>query len=234
MLGRFLEFGTEIYLLWGIGLLGFMMKIFFDTYLNKMIKATENMATTKKKKLRLIRQRYENYKSFGKGNTNSEMYVERNVRKLRFLSIPIEFWKRSGVVLLSVLSMTMIGTIWFYSADWVGSSRMKDFICSGLFVGAFLVGLENIFLVSNKMEIVKANIRDYLDNITPQKDVRNNGSVNFTRIDLDKERKVENENRMVEDGINSSDLGKESAATFDDSEESKEVALNSFLKEFFS
>ena len=57
---KIMEAGKGIYFLWGIGLLGLLLKMITNTYLKSMIKASENMATTKKKSLRIMRQKYEN------------------------------------------------------------------------------------------------------------------------------------------------------------------------------
>lgn len=171
MLEKFMEAGTGVYILWGMGLLGLLLKIMVNTYLKRMVKASENMATTKKRSLRIIRQKYENGKSLGINNGSGKAYVEKNVRKLRFIAMPLEFWRRSGQALCCLVFMAMAGSFLYYDVNWRGSPEMVNFLANGIMVCAFLLGIENIFLVNNKVEILKANIRDYLENVTPPRDI---------------------------------------------------------------
>lgn len=59
----------------------------------------------------------------------------------------------------------MAGSFVYYETRWRGSPEMVTFLANGVLVCAFLTVVENIFLVNNKMEILKANIRDYLENL---------------------------------------------------------------------
>lgn len=164
---RIVEAGTGAYILWGIGLLGLLLKMITDTYLNVLIKASENMATTKKRKLYIIRKKYENGRSLGIREGSGEAFAEKSVRSLKLGPISLEAWRRSGYTLCCIIGMIMAGSFLYYDVSWRGSPNMEAFMANGFLVCAFLLCLENIFLINNKMEILKANIRDYLENLTP-------------------------------------------------------------------
>lgn len=167
---KIMEAGIGVHILWGIGVLGLLLKMIANTYLKGLVRASENMATTRKKKLRIIRQKYENGRSLGINTGSGEAFVEKNVRKMKFAAFPLEFWRRIGQALCSVVCMMMAGGFLYYDVSWRGSPDMIYFLANGVLVCAFLLGLENIFLLNNKMEILKANIRDYLENLTGSRD----------------------------------------------------------------
>ncbi len=159
-------FGTNVHILWGIGLLGLLLKICVNFHMRSMIRASENMATTKKRSLRIMRQKYVNGRNLGINRGNGASFVEKNVRRLKWAGLPLEFWKRSGLVLVLSSIMLMAGSFLYYESRWRGSSEMVPFLVHGIIVCAFLIVVENIFLINNKLEILKANIRDYLENLT--------------------------------------------------------------------
>ena len=104
--------------------------------------------------------------------------------------------------------------------------------------------LENIFLTRNKLEILKANIRDYLDNMTERKmpvrakPLEVSGRMTDNNIICDdlvlsnnmQQSSTEEENPARARASDHTAVKAESAAT----EHSQDDALNSFLKEFFS
>ena len=82
--------------------------------------------------------------------------------------------------------------------------------------------VENIFLINNKLEILKANIRDYLDNVP--------GCPKNT-VDI-----ITKPEPVLKDvqADNVIDATPHIKSVSEDDTESDEAVLNSFLKEFFS
>ena len=158
--------GTNVHILWGIGLLGLLIKMIVNFHVKTLVRASENMATTRKRSLRIMRQKYVNGRNLGINRGNGAAFVEKNVRRLKWAGLPLEFWKRSSLLLSISAIMLMAGSFIYYETRWRGSPEMVTFLANGVLVCAFLVVVENIFLVNNKMEILKANIRDYLENLT--------------------------------------------------------------------
>ena len=98
MLQKIMEVSTGVYILWGLGVLGVLMKILANAYMSKMVRASTNLGETKRKKLRNMCRQYENKKGFGLCGGDEEAYAESFVRGLKFLTRPMEFWNRSGTV----------------------------------------------------------------------------------------------------------------------------------------
>lgn len=172
--GDILSMDKGILLLVAIGVLGLLLKMISNTYLNSLIKASENMATTKKKRFRIMRQKYENGRTFGIQGTG-RAFAEKQVRCIKLFGAPLMFWERSGLSLSLIAWFIMAGAFIYKDASWRGSPEMVTFLASGVMVCAFLLVLENIFVTKNKVEILKANILDYLEKITPKRDVKNHG-----------------------------------------------------------
>lgn len=252
MLERVMDMGTGVYILWGIGLLGLFLKMIASTYLKRMLRASENMSTTRKKSLRILRQKYENGRNLGINSGSGEAFVEKNIRGLRLMALPMEFWRRSGQLLACVACMLMAGGFLYYDVTWRGSPDMVLYLANGVLVCAFLLALENIFLVNNKLEMLKANIRDYLENLTPARTVqtRTAGRPNIravpqpqnpetdrieTEAKTDKAEKRQSRTAPAEgESAVTSVYDERASNSGEEPPQSNEEALNCFLKEFFS
>ncbi len=237
-----MEAVTKGYILWGIGLLGLLLRMMFNGYMKSMVKASENMATTKKKNLRIMKQKYENGKSLGLHRGTGEAFVEKNVRKFRFVAIPLEMWRRSSRFLCILVTMFMAGSLLYYEISWRGSPDMITFMANGFLVCAFLIGIENIFLINNKMEILKANIRDYLENIPVPRQQLACGAEGLRQVKRDS-LKTEVVGDVLGNEKYNQGIRESAAADIEEMENPNEIspkppdneeALNSFLREFFS
>ncbi|RHO74719.1 hypothetical protein DW062_12385 [Clostridium sp. AF43-10] len=49
MLQKIMEVSTGVYILWGLGVLGVLMKILANAYMSKMVRASTNLGETKRK-----------------------------------------------------------------------------------------------------------------------------------------------------------------------------------------
>lgn len=241
MMEKIINAGIGVHILWGIGVLGLILKIIVNMYMQGLVKASENMATTKRKKLRIIRQKYENGKSLGINNGSGEAYVEKNIRSMRFIACPMEFWKRSGRFFSGIAVLVMAGGFLYHDVSWRGSPEMVTFLANGVLVCAFLYTVENIFLVNNKMEILKANIRDYLENIPVSREAKSRAPT-IRRVKEPEVTRIDSSvyvadqggvNNNVEREEKNPKIEEEVAASRVIDENSQEV-LDSFLKEFFS
>lgn len=229
---RIVEAGTGVHILWGIGMLGVLLKLIISIYLSGMVKASQDMSTTRRKSLKVIRQKLENRRSLAMEMGSGEAFVNKNVYNLKCLGVPLKAWSNLGRKLSLIVCMAISGAFLYYDVSWRGSPGMINFLANAFFVCAFLLFIENIFLVTNKLEQLKANIWDYLLSTGGS---RVDSSGRHSKIsekivtNQDKqetcsgsdEGKDVNEDTLLEPGL------QESAA---DNEE----ILNSFLKEFFT
>lgn len=222
-----LNAGVGLHVVWGIGLLGAVLYIVANIYMNSMVRGSENMATTKKKSLRVMRQKYENGRALGINNGDSQAYVEKSIRKLRFIAAPLEVWRHAGIILCYITGMVVAGGFIYYDVSWRGSPEMIMFVANSILVIAFLRVIDNIFSINNKIEILKANIRDYLDNVSFGRELKSYG-----RVRAQKEAAADKEDGELDNGKMSAkkSVVKEPSRENIDSDET----LDGFLKEFFS
>ena len=244
MLDIGLEFGRSVYILWGIGALGLLLKLAANIHMKRMIKASSNMATTKRRALRIMRLKYMNGKSLGINNGSSEAFVEKNVRSMRYLGLPLYVWQKTGMLFSLLIGGLIAGGFLYYDVSWRGSPEMVTFIANGTLMCAFLIITENIFLINNKLEILKANIRDYFDNQPGKMDLirARDQPEHMLKQNADKEvaATVANVNELSQpektlaDAKNELEMKLPHIENVSADVNSDEVILNSFLKEFFS
>ncbi len=234
MLQKIMEVSTGVYILWGLGVLGVLMKILANAYMSKMVRASTNLGETKRKKLRNMCRQYENKKGFGLCGGDEEAYAESFVRGLKFLTRPMEFWNRSGTVLSLVVCGTMAGAYLYYDPSWRGSPDMQFFLANSILVCACLLVLDHILVINNKVEILKANIRGYLERIPKP---REQTAAAVRPFVVKQEMSAEKGEHADNDGSPQTDAsGEESEGRTMQEKESaaSEETLNRFLAEFFS
>ena len=222
MLQKIMEVSTGVYILWGLGVLGVLMKILANAYMSKMVRASTNLGETKRKKLRNM------------CGGDEEAYAESFVRGLKFLTRPMEFWNRSGTVLSLVVCGTMAGAYLYYDPSWRGSPDMQFFLANSILVCACLLVLDHILVINNKVEILKANIRGYLERIPKP---REQTAAAVRPFVVKQEMSAEKGEHADNDGSPQTDAsGEESeGGTMQEKESAaSEETLNRFLAEFFS
>lgn len=130
----------------------------------------------------------------------------------------------------------------YYDVSWRGSPEMVSFLVNAIMVCAFLMCIENIFLINNKVEILKANIRDYLENLTPVRaNTPRKQGPEISGLNSSRSSSVQEEGlkEIAASNVNTDMLHPESeekvgSTSVYDERDSNEELLNCFLKEFFS
>lgn len=122
---------------------------------------------------------------------------------------------------------------------------MANSVC----VCAFLLALENIFLINNKVEILKANIKDYIENVTPAREpVKLRSSIRadpagklseqeaaVTKTDGVKQDSTSPEMvNHIQEEVKRKQLEKEEKNDECRASPNNDVMIDSFLREFFS
>jgi hypothetical protein len=150
-----------LYVLFGIGV--FVKLIMLFVY-SGLMKASDQMGTSKNKLMKLLRLKYETCYKLKIGVNNVDTFVDKYVYKHKFCGILLCTWESIGgqVIMLSIVISTMGGVLGLvYDCG-------KDVILSTFFVGVFtsvlLIILENMLNLKIKRKIVRVNIKDYLVN----------------------------------------------------------------------
>lgn len=240
MLDKIMEVSTGVCVLWGLGILGILLKMVASAYMKGLVRGSRDLGTARKRKLRTMRQQYENKRSFGLCGGDEEAYAESFVRSLRFLTRPMEFWDRSGRVFSLLTCGAMAAGFLYYDVSWRGSPDMQFFLINGFLVCVCLITFENIVLIKNQLEVLKANIRCYLERLPKARD---STEMHRPVVQLYDERDMESESAAAEQTVDNAADKKLVDSTTDkipgDNVTDKkpagdDEALNRFLAEFFS
>ncbi len=213
---KFVEAGTGVHIIWGIGGLGLLLHFMFSLFMNSMIRASRDMSTTRKKGLSVIRRKYDNRKALCTQSGYNQNFVQKNLYELKLLGIPLTKWENISKFLCTTCLAACSFAFLYYDDAWRQSPNMVYFIANASLVCAFLLLLENIFLPRRKMELLRANIGDFFE---------------FSRI-TDNVPQTQSAPKPTEE--------KEIIQQREDNNISEEAApcdeevLNSFLKEFFA
>lgn len=113
---QFLEAGTGVYGIAVICVLGILSKCMVNQVYRRMIRQTDNMATTRNTFLKSFRQRTENTYWVDQGIYNARVYVERQIYGCRFLGLPLDIW--DGIAGQTVLLMLLAGGTGAYLSYW--------------------------------------------------------------------------------------------------------------------
>ena len=146
----------------------------------------------------------------------------------------MEFWNRSGTVLSLVVCGTMAGAYLYYDPSWRGSPDMQFFLANSILVCACLLVLDHILVINNKVEILKANIRGYLERIPKPREQTENVVRPFV---VKQEMSAEEGKPADKNGASQTEVSGEDSAgrTMQEKESAaSEETLNRFLAEFFS
>lgn len=161
---QFLETGTGVYGIAVICMLGILSKCMVNQVYRRMIRQTDNMATTRNAFLKNFRQRTENTYWVNQGIYNARVYVERQIYGCRFLGIPLDIW--DGIAGQAVLLTLLAGGTGAYLSYWyqLDSSYMVMYSMTAA-IGAIGVLLTDWSVrTGKKRDQLVFCLQDYVEN----------------------------------------------------------------------
>ena len=87
---QFLQTGKVLYVLAAVCALGIISKLVTGNLYKRLIKETGNMALTKNRNLRALKQKTENMFLLSHGLRNPAAYIEKQVYGFRFMKISLD------------------------------------------------------------------------------------------------------------------------------------------------
>ena len=164
---QFLQTGKVLYILAAIAGLGMFSKLVTSSLYKRLIKETGNMALTKNKNLRALKQKTENMILVSHGVRNPNAYIERQVYSFRFLNMPLDSWDNLSVQ--AMILCFLIGGIAAFGAYWYrcDSYYIVLYGTMGILAGLFLVFVDNGANVTGKRQHLVDSLIDYVEN-SPQ------------------------------------------------------------------
>ncbi len=111
---KFLETGQALYVLAGICLLGILTRVMTKNLYKRLIKESANMATTKNKSLKELKQRTENTYRINQGLRDCGAWLDHQLCELRFRGMTLAGWANVSMQ-LTWLCLLSGGTGAFFS-----------------------------------------------------------------------------------------------------------------------
>lgn len=153
-----------IYILLGLGGIGILMKLIISGIYRRLMKATNHMGTTNHKMVKTLRTKFETNYSMNLGVNNVDIFVDKYVYTQKFCGIYLYTWENlSGQVLLLSMLIGAIAAIagLLYECE---KSDILLTLLTGIVVSALLISLEHFINIPVKKFVIRANIKDYLEN----------------------------------------------------------------------
>jgi len=153
-----------IYAMLGLCALGILVKIIISCVYNSIIKASDHMGTTNNKMLKTIRMKFETNYSINVGVNNVDIFVDKYVYTHKFCGIHLYTWENfSGQLLLLCMLTGAVGALLGLLYE-CGKTPILLTLFFGVLTSSMLILFEHFINLSTKKNILRINIKDYLEN----------------------------------------------------------------------
>lgn len=154
-----------LYIMAGLCGFGIFMKLVINIVYKCLMKASDNMANSRNKLMKLVKLKFEACYKLKIGVNNVDTFVDKYVYKHKFCGIYLYTWENLGGQLLMLCLLT--GTIGAGLGLVYDCGRVD--ILSTFFVGivasALQIIVESFINLSAKRNVIKINMKDYLENL---------------------------------------------------------------------
>lgn len=161
---QILQTGKVLYVLAALCAIGTISKLVTGGLYKRLIKETGNMALTKNKNLRALKQKTENTFLVSHGVRNASAYIEKQLYGFQFMKISLNSWDHLAVQTM-ILSF-MIGGIAAFGAYWYRCDTYYIVLYGtmGILSGLFMIFVDNAANVSGKRQHLADCLVDYVEN----------------------------------------------------------------------
>ncbi len=161
---EFLQTGRMLYVLAAICALGTLSKLVTGSLYKRLIKETGNMALTKDKNLKALKQRMENVFLINHGIRNVNAYIEKQLYGFRFLHVSLDGWDNLSVQ--AMILCFMAGGAAAFGAYWYRCDNYYIVLygAAGVFSGLFLAFVDNGVGAGTKRKQLADYLVDYVEN----------------------------------------------------------------------
>ena len=161
---QFLQTGKALYILAVVCGIGVISKLVTSSLYKRLIKETGNMALTKNKNLRSLKQKTENMFLLNHGIRNAGAYIEKQLYSFRFMKLSLDVWDNFSVQ--AMILCFLLGGIAAFGAYWYrcDSYYIVLYGTMGILAGLLLVLVDNGTNISLKRQQLEDGLIDYVEN----------------------------------------------------------------------
>lgn len=161
---EFLQTGKALSVLAAIAFIGVVSKFITRNLYRRLLKDTENMAMTRNKNLKVLKQKLENTYRLNQNIVNSKAYLDKLMYDFRFLHLPLDTWNNVShqMVILGLFA----GGAGAFLSYWyrINSYYVVLYASMGALAGLFLMFLDSSFNIAQKKQKLETILLEYVDN----------------------------------------------------------------------
>ena len=173
---EFLQTGKAVSVLAAICLIGIVTKCITRSLYKRLLKETDNMAMTRNKNLKVLKQKLENTYRLNQNIVNSRAYLEKLMYEFRFMHVSLDGWNNisAQMILLGLLA----GGAGSFLSYWyrLDASFIVLYASLGALSGLFLMFLDSCFHIGQKQQKLETILLEYVDNSVFVRAARENAS----------------------------------------------------------
>lgn len=161
---QFLETGKALYVLAAICLIGVMSRMMARRVYKRLMKETDNMALTKNRFLRDLKQKAENTYRLNQGVKNTKAYLEKQLYHCRFMGLSLNGWGNLSGQMTVLCFLT--GAAAAFGAYWYRSDNYYVILYSsvGVMAGLLTMMVDYGVNLGERHQQLLAALQDYLEN----------------------------------------------------------------------
>lgn len=161
---QFLQTGKVLYALAAICALGVISKLVTSSLYKRLIKETGNMALTKNRNLKSLKQKTENMFLINHGIRNTTAYIEKQIYGFRFMKVSLDHW--DNLSMQAMILSFLVGGAAAFASYWFRSDSYYIVLygAAGIMAGLFMVFVDNGANIATKRQQLSDCLVDYVEN----------------------------------------------------------------------
>lgn len=153
-----------VYTLLGLCGVGLLIKLITNFIYIRLVRASGAMGSSRNKLIKQMKLKFETFYKLKIGVNNVDIFVDKYVYKYKICGLLLSTWENvSGLMLILCLLIAPISSILGVIIS-CGEKIILYTFFSGLCTSALLILVDNLFNIHSKKQIIKINIKDYLEN----------------------------------------------------------------------
>ncbi len=161
---EFLQTGKALSVLAAIGLVGLVSKLITQSLYKRLLKETENMAMTRNKNLKILKQKVENTYRLNQNIVNTQAYLDKLIYGFRFMHLSLEQW--NSLSFQMILLGLFAGGLGSFFSYWyrLDSYYIVLYATAAVLGGLFLAFVDCSAQIGQKKQQLETVLLEYVDN----------------------------------------------------------------------
>ena len=171
-----LQTGKALTVLAAIGIIGIVSKLITRSLYKRLLKETDNMAMTKNKNLKVLKQKLENAYRLNQNIVNTQAYLDKQLYGFKFMHISLETWNNLSLQ-MTILGL-LVGGAGSFMSYWyrLDSYYIVLYAAMGALGGLLLTFMDSSFNITGKQQKLETVLLEYVDNSVFVRAARDNSA----------------------------------------------------------